>query len=202
MRDIIPFIFWPWFATSCFVLLRRRVSRGSWKSMNEKEALEPIEFPPPPPPPSPTPDGSLQADASPAERIPSGIEGGDLGAVAVRTPVESDQTRSRSLAEAVEGIAMPCELAPLMGSGPLDPREVTFFTTGHAPATIGSALSDELERLGYEITPLDDRSIKAERGPDLVQARMVSSELTSEDVMRDLHPSAPAGALVVEMKLS
>jgi len=97
---------------------------------------------------------------------------------------------------------MPCELAPLMGSGPLDPREVMFFTDGHEPSTVGAGLSDELERLGYTITPLDDRSIRAERGQDLVQARMVSSELTSEDVMRDLHPSAPSGALVVEMKLT
>jgi hypothetical protein len=117
-------------------------------------------------------------------------------------PIEPDRPRARSLAEAVDGIAMPCDLAPLMGTGTPDPREVSFFTHGHEPVSVGSALSDEFERLGYEITPLDDRSIRAERGPDAVEARLVSTLLTSAEVMGELHPSAPEGALVVELKLT
>ena len=97
---------------------------------------------------------------------------------------------------------MPCELAPLMGTGPPDPRRLAFFTTGYEAATVGSALSDELERLGFAITPEDDRSIRAERGEDLVRARLTSATLDSEAVMIDLHPSAPEGALVVELKLT
>ena len=137
----------------------------------------------------------VSAVAAAAEAAPS------PGAVAV-APRDPARPRSRTLAEAVQGIAMPCDLAPLMGTGALDPREVAFFTTGHDAATVGFALSDELERLGFVLTPIDDRTIRAENGPDLVRARLISTALTSEDVMSELHPSAPSDALVVEMKLT
>lgn len=97
---------------------------------------------------------------------------------------------------------MPCDLAPLMGTGPLDPRDVAFFTQGHPAATVGAALADEFERLGFQIRPVDERTIHAERGPDLIRARLTSAELTSSEVLREHHPSAPADALVVELTLS
>ena len=222
VRDVIPYIFWPWFGISCFILLRRRVSHGSWRPQAPAETPVPIEFPPPPPPepqhheqphhtlPEPStlaydvaPTGSEEPapatdppDEVAAEREPAGTP------VTVMEPVDPDRPRSRSLAEAVDGIAMPCDLAPLMGTGAIDPREASFFTHGHAPASVGSALADELERLGYSITPLDDRSILAERGPDGVEARLMSTELVSAEVMREMHPSAPEGALVVQLKLT
>jgi hypothetical protein len=165
--------------------------------MGPKEALEPIEFPPRRamlPEPS-----TLVTQPEPPGRETDRMNG---PAVAVMAPIDPDRPPARSLADAVDGIAMPCELAPLMGSGPLNPREVAFFTTGHTPSTVGSALSDEFERLGYEITPLDDRSIRAVRGLDSIEARLLSHELTAPEVMRELHPSAPPDSLVVEMKLA
>jgi hypothetical protein len=197
VRDIIPFIFWPWFGLSCFILLRRRVSHGSWRAMGPQESSPPIEFPPPPPETMSEPS----AAGSPPERPGHEVDQADGAAVAVMAPIDLSRPRARSLADAVEGIVMPCDLAPLMGVGPLKPREVAFFTSGYSPATVGAALSDELERLGYEITPLDDRSIRAARGPDEIEARLLSHEITAAEVMRELHPSAPAGALVAEMKL-
>lgn len=197
MRDIIPFIFWPWFALSCFILLRRRVSHGSWRAMEPQEPVVPVEFPPPAP--TATPDPST--GGMPQDRPVDGADRRDGTTVAVMAPAAPDRPRARALAEAVEGIAMPCDLAPLMGTGPLEPRRVAFFTTGHPPATVGAALSVELERLGFAITPLDDRSIRAVRAPDTVEVRLRSHELNSPEMMRELHPSAPADALVVEMKL-
>lgn len=208
MRDVIPYIFWPWFGISCVILLRRRITGGSWRAMGPQEAPAPIEFPPPPPetvpdpPPMPAADTSQDAREPDPDAAPPTPAKPAASPVAVMAPADPDRPRARSLAEAVEGIAMPCDLAPLMGTGPLDPREVTFFTHGHAAGDVGSALSDELERLGFVITPLDERSIRAERAPDVVEARLVSTELTSPDVMRERHPSAPADALVVELKLS
>lgn len=218
MRDIIPYVFWSWFAISCIVLLRRRITGGSWKAMAEKELETPIEFPPPPPrtasdfdstdpvaePTTPQAEAGTVAEGNPADvsAVAVATEAAPSpGAVAV-APRDPARHRSRTLAEAVEGIAMPCDLAPLMGTGALDPREVAFFTTGHDAATVGFALSDELERLGFVLTPIDDRTIRAENGPDLVRARLISTALTSEDVMSELHPSAPSDALVVEMKLT
>ncbi len=121
---------------------------------------------------------------------------------AVMTPIDPDQPQSRTVAEAVQGITMPSGLAPLMGAGLLDPREVAFFTTGHAAGDVGAALADEFERLGFHIRPIDDRTIHAERGRDLVRVRLTSAELTSSEVMHDHHASAPEDALVVELKLT
>ena len=150
-------------------------------------------------------DASHHAIAPPVDDVPArpGAEPEQSPAPgAVMAPVDAERPRNRSLADAVEGIALPCDLAPLMGVGPLTPREVAFFTTGFSPATVGSELSDEFERLGYEITPIDDRSIRAERGVDTIEARLLGHEFTPPEVMHELHPSAPAGALVVEMKLT
>jgi|OM-RGC.v1.012823041 hypothetical protein len=218
VRDLIPYIFWPWFGLSCFILLRRRVTGGSWRATAPQETPSPIEFPPPPPnslsdaewpdaePESPvTSPTTVSSDPSDTAETADAAEATEAEQAdapgAVMTDIDPDRPRSRSLAEAVEGIAMPCDLAPLMGTGTIDPREVAFFTHGHQAATVGAALADELERLGYAISPLDERSIKAEQGPDVIEARLVSTELTSPEVMRELHPSAPADALVVELKL-
>lgn len=173
MRQIIPFIFWPWFATSCFILLRRRVTGGSWRAISEEPEHD--------------------TWASP---------GGEAGPAPEPAPVvTAPPPRARSLAEALEGIEMPCDLAPLIGNGEIDPRSVSFFTTDTDPATVGEALADELERLGYDIEPLDDRSIRANRGNEVVRAALVSVALAGEMVMADRHPSAPADALVVELTL-
>lgn len=231
MRDIIPFIFWPWFLISCTVLLRRRVIGGSWRASARTDELSAesvsIEFPPPPPIQDPLPTASVidaAANSSPEtapEVVPDAPGGAIEGAVdeapadvmteeretddSPAEPVQAvvtDRPRSRTLAEALEGVAMPCDLAPLMGSGRIDPRQVAFYTTGYEAATVGSNLADEFEKLGFTITPTDDRSIHAERGEDLVEAHLVSAALTSELVMAEHHPTAPAGAIVVELKLA
>ncbi|MDW3218854.1 MAG: hypothetical protein R8F63_09605 [Acidimicrobiales bacterium] len=208
MRQILPYLFWPWFATSCFILLRRRVTIGSWRPMPEADDDPSVRFPPLPPAPvdETVPDETVPDKAVPDSAVPDNTVPDDSppaatpkepGTVATKTaPV------ARSLAEALDGIAMPCDLAPLIGTGEPNPREIAFFTSGVEAATVGRALSDEFERLGYEITPLDDTSIRAEHGPNLIRARLVSAALTSDDVMHELHPSAPAGALVVELKLT
>jgi hypothetical protein len=166
--------------------------------MSPPETPESIEFPPPPAE-APTDPSAV---ASPPGRSDDETDRTNGAAVAVMAPTEPDRPRVHSLADAVAGISMPCDLAPLMGAGPLTPREAAFFTTGYPPSTVGAALSDEFEHLGYEITPLDDRSIRAVRGPNAIEARLLGHELTTPEVMRELHPSAPADALVVEMKLT
>ncbi|MFT5203421.1 MAG: hypothetical protein ACI9C1_002820 [Candidatus Aldehydirespiratoraceae bacterium] len=156
----------------------------------------PINFPPPPPP-------DATATPAPAPPVPPvRIEGNTITETPpVTTPADPLNERARTLAEALEGIAMPCDLAPLMGNGSLDPREVSFFTRDQVPAKVGGAIADELERLGYEISPVDDRSIRAERGQNLVRARIVSAATDSEEVFAELHPSAPKDSVVVELKL-
>jgi hypothetical protein len=199
VRDLVPFIFWSWFTISCFVLIRRRVSGGSWKSVAADTDRSPINFSHPPPPEA---TAATTAPPAPAPARPVRVEGDTITeAPPAPPPADLLDERARTLAEALEGIAMPCDLAPLMGSGPLDPREVAFFTRDQVPAEVGRAIADEFERLGYEISPVDDRSIRAERGQDLVRARIVSAATDSEEVFAELHPSAPKGSVVLELKL-
>lgn len=219
MRQIIPYIFWPWFATSCFILLRRRVSGGSWKAIPDEP--EERAWAPPPLPAESTLDPAPPTDESPASEGSAPVEPAPEPTPDESAPAEEDATEagpatepapaavmtdvrspSRTLAEALEGIAMPCDLAPLIGSGEVNHREVAFFTSGFNPTTVGEGLADEFERLGYEITPVDDRTIRAVRHEDVIRATLLSEALVGEAVMTDLHPSAPAGALVVELKLA
>lgn len=204
----MPYIFWPWFAVSCFVLLRRRISHGRWRPMPDTASAT-DDAPSFPSLPEHLPEPSM-IDRPPetwhrADPVPEAPDGDAVAHAPAATTVdttEPDRPRARSLAEAVDGITMPCDLTPLTGEGTIDPREVAFHTHGVHPATVGSSLADELERLGYAITPLDDRSIRARRGPDEIEARLWSTEIVSSDVMRERHPSAPEGALVVELKLT
>lgn len=94
------------------------------------EPAPPAEATPPPPAAEPT----LQPMPQPAP-----------AATAVDTAA---RPRSRSLAEALEGISMPCDLAPLIGGGEANPREIAFFTRDVDPEIVGTELGDEFERLG------------------------------------------------------
>lgn len=177
---MLPFIFWPWFAISCAVLMHRKVSTGSFRPGGSGEE-SPI-------PPSTAPPRAAPGAASTA-------------APTAEAPLRSGGLATASLAEALDGIVMPCHLAPLMGSGAMDPRRVSFFTEAVGAAEVGEAIADELERLGYTITPTDDRSISAVRDDAEITARLVSATLDSPAVMRERHPSAPADSLVVELAL-
>ncbi|MEM7142646.1 MAG: hypothetical protein AAF548_16610 [Actinomycetota bacterium] len=215
MRAIVPYIFWPWFATSCFILLRRRVSTGGWKPMPSDDDIEPLpEFPPPPPRPEmPSFAESRPAD-DPAEPASASTDAPEARVDDAESMIESTEAAaplavdteprpaSRTLADALTGIAMPADLSPLIGTAEMNPREIAFFTNGHAVASVGTAIGDELERLGFALTPLDDATIDASRGADLVRARIMGGDVTHPDVMKELHPSAPVGAVVVELKLA
>jgi len=82
-------------------------------------------------------------------------------------PVSSSGGGARTVAEALAGIRMPHDLVPLTTiphrPGVVD--QVAF--SSHAPVdVIGPLFADELERLGYAMNPLDERSLAAMRGND------------------------------------
>jgi hypothetical protein len=90
----------------------------------------------------------------------------------------------------VAGIALPCELAPLVGGETrLDPYRVVFFTDRADAATVGAGLGDELERLGYAIRSTSDHEAVAVRD----DASLTISIVTASDDF----PTAPPGSVVV-----
>lgn len=69
------------------------------------------------------------------------------------------------VAEALAGIQLPDALTPLIEGSSTDPYQVRFVATDIDPAEMGAALGDELERLGFTMTSLDDTTARALR-PD------------------------------------
>lgn len=213
MRDVLPYIFWPWLLVSCSILVHRRFTAGTWRFSQPEEPMTPISMdllhPPEPdqePTSSPVPpaprampqDGTVVTRPAVEEPEVSQRVEDERPAVAQRDP---NRPAALTLADAVSGIAMPCYLAPLIGDGAMNPRKVAFYTTGFEAATVGKRVGDELERLGFDLSSVDDRTIRAEHGPDSVQAKMRSLALDNPEVMEELHPSAPEGAVVLELSL-
>jgi hypothetical protein len=77
-----------------------------------------------------------------------------------------------TVAELVAGIALPCGLIPVVTGAELDPHHVVFATTGHGAGEVGSALADELERLGFELRTETDTEAVAVRDDASLRVRI------------------------------
>jgi hypothetical protein len=96
-----------------------------------------------------------------------------------------------AVADLVTGIALPCDLVPLVGDD-LDPHRAVFATVGHTAKEVGSALADELERLGFTLRTVADDEALAERDGDRLRVRV------HEEGHR-AHPGAPVHSVVAEL---
>ena len=117
-------------------------------------------------------------------------------------PAPSDgASAAQTLADAMSGIRMPAELAPLMGDTP-DPRHMLFATFGATPLQVGTGLADELERLGYEITPVDERTITATRADAEIDVRILPDRDAAQAALGTTSMTVPEDAVVAEFRLS
>jgi hypothetical protein len=124
---------------------------------------------PPPPPPSPGP-GDVPAAPSPT------FSPGGTGA--------------RTVAEALSGVSMPHDLVPLTIIPPRPGvRDQVAFSSRAPVAVIAPLFADELERLGYTLTTLEETAIAARRGDDIL---MVYIHLEPP-------PGAPEGIVAIEV---
>ncbi|NIR42306.1 MAG: hypothetical protein GWN79_29445 [Actinobacteria bacterium] len=194
MRTVLVPLFYVWVFGALGVLVHRRVTTGTFRPSagdgTERGSTTPVTVDHAVAPP-------LRGDGAPDGSAASGA------AATVTDPPTSElavEDRPATLAEAVDGISMPCGLVPV-GGDRLDPRHVAFSTTGHEPATVGTAMADELERLGYAITPLDDRSVRAERPGVELEVKIWSARLDSGEVMAERFPSVGSHALVVDLRV-
>src|ERR1700694_2031213 len=96
----------------------------------------------------------------------------DSFAVTTALPArEPDPVAARSeatVASLVSGIVLPNDLVPLTTMGPRSAvGDRVAFWSDRAPAEIvGPAFAAELERLGYTMIPLDERTLSAQRDDD------------------------------------
>ncbi len=118
--------------------------------------------------------------------------------VAVQT---DDTPAARSLADALSGIQMPCDLAPLMTTDRINPRNMLFSTSGYPPEVVGRSVADELERLGFSFVPIDERALHAHRGSTALEVRVHPDKEKAAAALAGRAGSAAEDAVIVEFQL-
>lgn len=155
------------------------------------------------------PDGGDPTDTNPTDTHPS--EPGDMAPTDSASSSPSDEhpaahgsmpVRTRSIAEILTGIQMPCDLAPLTGLEALEnPTHVVFTTEGHPAHRVGVSISDELERIGCTLEPVDATTLRVKRGSDSLDVQIHPDAAQAMDGDEKRFPTASEGAVVVEFRL-
>ena len=204
MGSLLVIVFWLWCATSIVILAvlpfyRRR--RGAGLPSSIASPTTPTNLP------SIIP-ASAEVDDPPGLHEPTREDRPVVERIE-RAPAEAPPrierptvTRSRSVADAVTGIRMPCDLAPLIGVGEaIDPAHVVFSTEGHRPDHVGQSVGDELERIGFALKPITDSIMYADRGADSVEVLIHPDPVSVMEGALPRFPTAPSDSVVVEFRV-
>jgi hypothetical protein len=154
------------------------------------------------------------APASPGEvppaptGVPTSARGGFFAPAVDQPDATSDPSvpaptaAGRStVAEAVQGIVMPCGLSPVVdGSSSLpNPFRVTFLTSLAAAPEVGRALADELERLGFTLTTPATTELLARRDRTELRVVLYPTAASARRGLQQLFPAAGPTAVGVEL---
>jgi hypothetical protein len=201
-RDVVPFIFWPWLAFSCYVLIKR--SRAKRQVRHDEVRAADVQLPPAGSGAVIGPSRSAP-DAGPSRSAPHGLPPSvtvPAGQSIFDAPSIPEPTASRRpIAEMVEGIVLPCDLTPLVSAErPIGARQsVAFVTRGFVSHEVGRRVGEELRRLGYELTPRHATEVVATRGDDWLAVAVHDNSGTIERGGRPAFPGAGDAAVVVEL---
>jgi hypothetical protein len=199
MPPVLAIVFWAWVLVSIVVFLRRRANK---RAIARMEATGETPRPPtdgeevvPAGADVPEPVHAMAGPAAPsAPTPPPGFE--DPTAPIVERPVPRSAPAA-GVADALVGIRMPCDLVPLVLDR-LATDHITLSTTGHAAADVGTALADEVERLGYVVHPISDHEVLATRGATELR---LTIRAPGPDGKHLTHPTAREDSVVVEVAL-
>jgi hypothetical protein len=194
MPPVLAVLFWTWVVVALVLLVRRRATRKAASSATVDEIAEPraeaakVLTP-----------VSASAAAAPAPAVPSPLPAPTppdaADPLAERRPTRRGAPAA-GVADALVGIRMPCELVPLVDRLATD--RIALSTTGYPAEVVGTALADELERLGYVLRPLSDHELIATRGGTELHLRI---QRPDSDGRHLDHPSARDDSVVVEISL-
>ena len=105
-----------------------------------------------------------------------------------------------TVADALTGITLPCDLAPMiLDALDPDPHRVVFVTVGFEARIVGAKLADELERLGYDLDSASATTATARRDDVLVTIELFEDADQVREGGARLFPSAPGGSVAVEI---
>ncbi len=209
MPLVLAVLFWIWFLVSVVVLVRRRLDRRAPATVLDHEAAitptsddEPLamasavaDAPTVTVPAAATPAAPAPAPAPTIAEVP-------LPPGMATRPTADRRTARRGppaagVAEALVGIRMPCDLVPLVFDR-LATDKIALSTVGHRADEVGTALADELERLGYVLKAVSDRQLNATRGATTLS---LTIDAPGVDGRHAEHPNARDDAVVVEITL-
>ncbi len=205
MPPVLAVLFWAWVLVSIVIFLRRRAAKratarqettvGAVKPFSRREEVTPddadLHAPIPAGVGATAPSASAPAPPSP----PPGFEAG--AAPVIDRPMPRSAPAA-GIADALVGIRMPCDLVPLVLDR-LATDHITLSTTGHPAEEVGTALADEVERLGYVVRPLSDHEVLATRGGTDLR---LTIRPPGPDGSHLLHPTARQDSVVVEITLT
>ncbi len=156
--------------------------------------------------PGPVPVPSAEAPTAPAA-APTAARGGFFAPAVDQPDATADgsapsPTAGRpTVAEAVQGIVMPCGLTPVVdGSSSLpNPFRVSFLTSLAPAPEVGRALADELERLGFTLTTPATTELLARRDRTELRVVLYPTASSARRGLDQLFPAAGPGAVGVEL---
>ncbi|HEY5155718.1 MAG TPA: hypothetical protein VIJ47_13340, partial [Acidimicrobiales bacterium] len=98
------------------------------------------------------------------------------------------------------GIAMPCNLTPVIdGSVSIpNPFRVAFLTAEAPAPTVGAALGDELQRLGFTLTTPAATELLARKPGVELRVMLYPTASAARRGLDLIFPAAPEGAVGVE----
>ena len=226
------YIFYLWLIVSVCVYgyrIFRRLTRGKTEGSQVVRAATPVN----PVEPLPESSGGSR-DSAPAAPFPSpptarrdsggggphedrsagvapvapsnkaGTTSGRTGLFAASEAKRSAEAPRLAVARLLEGISLPCDLAPVISADkPVRASvglHVAFSTSGVDPREIGQKLGDELERLGFSVESVSASQVQATRqdGGLLVSLLTDPAKMTREG--KQVYPTMPPGSTVVEVE--
>jgi hypothetical protein len=143
--------------------------------------------------------GDATRPARPTSRAPLLLA--DPPDVATPAPPPEAQPEAGGVATALAGIRLPCDLVPLtnIADRPDVADRVAFVTTGVPAETVGTAFANEVERLGYELIPLGEDRLQAEREGTRIDVAIHPFPGGVQTGSGSAFPTAPEGSVVVEV---
>jgi hypothetical protein len=107
-----------------------------------------------------------------------------------------------TIANALDGIRLPCDLTPLMGTSNDIDRRAAFYTVGYPAEAVAPEIADELERIGMEFNTVTDNVAFAKRDDVQVRVAVRSVGPAVNGIADDRYPAAPAHSVVVEFEIA
>lgn len=120
-------------------------------------------------------------------------------APAIPTPATATPEPAPALARLLAGIAIPADLTPIVAEGSTPSQQSTALISRTRPAhEVGTGIADELERLGFSLTPVGDAALLATRGTDVLTVEIDQTPDRPDQHGQVRFPTADPNDVVVE----